>query len=76
MLSSDDNGRRFPDCVRVHMYDTDQTDTAEPVGRGVWNGVILTIILLVLGIGMMRVFMLQDAPVKQQSTYEQSLRLD
>ena len=75
MLSSDDNGRRFPDCVRVHMYDTDLTDIAEPVGRGVWNGVILTIILLVLGIGMMRVFMLQDKAGNQPPTYEQSLRL-
>ena len=76
MLSSNENGQRFPDCVRVHVHDTDQTDFAEPVGRGVWNSVILTIILLVLGIGMIRFFVLQDAKVESRPAYERSMRLN
>lgn len=74
MRHSDDNDRRMPEYVRTHIYDTDQTDYAEPVGRGVWNGVIITILLLGLGIGMMSILANEDTTRVEQPRYERAFR--
>ena len=73
-MNSDDHEQRFPDCVRCHIYDTDQTDFAEPVGRSVWNGVILTVTLLGLGFGLMGMLIYEDAPPHEERRYERLYR--
>ena len=77
MWHSDDNKRRKPDRNRLHIYDTDQTDHAEPIGRSVWNGIILTFVLLGLGIAMMGIVMNRNAiqaekPIDQSSVLSQN----
>ena len=73
-MKSDDHAQRFPDCVRCHIYDTDQTDFAEPVSRGVWNGVIVTIVLLGFGVGLMGMLIYEDTPPHEVQIYERSYR--
>lgn len=74
MLSSNENQQRFPDCVRCGIYDTDQTDFAEPVGRSVWNGVIATIVLIALGIGMMGMLISNKGAKNEDRRHEKLLR--
>lgn len=74
MRHSNDHERHFPDYVRVQVYDTDQTDYAEPMGRGVWTGVFATILLLGLGVGMMALLVMQDGAIVERPRYNDVYR--
>lgn len=55
----------------MHVQDTDQTDYEPPLGRGVWIGVAVTVVLIIAGIWMMMLLFRQDeAEMGRDRTFE------